>query len=161
MPAPKGNDYAKGNDGGRPSKFNDLNMDQVRTVARRGWTDIEMAEFFDVSDRTWYRWKVEHEEFCDALKEWKAEADERVERSLFERAVGYSHPEDKVFNNGGEALVVPTVKHYPPDTTAGIFWLKNRDKERWKDKQEVEVSGGPDLIDRIARARARAQCSEK
>ena len=79
--------------GGRPTKYEDLDLTKVKKVASKGWTDMEMADFFDVDRSTWYRWKGKHEEFCDSLKEWKAEADARVERSLYERACGYSHPE--------------------------------------------------------------------
>lgn len=123
---------------GRPSKFGAVDLDQVRMVASKGWTDDEMAAFFKVDRATWYRWKATHEDFCDALKAWKEQADARVERSLYERALGYSHPEDKIFNDGGDPLIVPTTKHYPPDTTAAIFWLKNRQPESWRDKNEVE-----------------------
>jgi len=126
---------------GRPSKFKDLDIDQVKKVAGEGWTDIKMADFFGVAESTWYKWKIDHPEFSEALKEWKAEADARVERSLYERAVGYSHPEDKIFNDGGQPLVVPTRKQYPPDTTAAIFWLKNRQSEQWRDKSETEHTG--------------------
>ena len=63
-----------------------------------------------------------------------------AENSLFKRINGYSHPEDKIFNNQGVELVVPTIKHYPPDTTAAIFWLKNRQKDNWRDKQEVDTN---------------------
>lgn len=128
---------------GRPSKYADVKqrLDEVRKLAERGWTDAEMADFFEVTEQTWNNWKGAHPEFFEALKEWKASADARVERSLYERAVGYSHHEDKIFNDSGEAMIVPTRKHYPPDTTAAIFWLKNRKKDEWRDKHEVEVIG--------------------
>lgn len=121
---------------GRPSKFHQLDLKQVEMLAKKGWTDNEMSEFFQVDRATWYRWKNRHPEFCDALKHWKDSADEVVERSLFERATGYAHPEDKIFMHEGEERVVPTVKHYPPDSTAMIFWLKNRKPEEWRDRQE-------------------------
>lgn len=125
---------------GRPSEYDSIDLDQVKALATRGWTDQEMADFFGVHVSNWYRWKGRHEAFREALKDWKAEADARVERSLYERAIGYSHPEDKIFNDGGTPLVVPTTKHYAPDTTAGIFWLKNRDRENWRDRQDVDAS---------------------
>jgi len=62
-----------------------------------------------------------------------------VVRSLFQRACGYSHPEDKIFQHEGNPVVVPTTKHYPPDATSAIFWLKNRDPANWRDKVEHEV----------------------
>ena len=68
--------------------------------------------------------------------DWKAVADHRVERSLYERACGYSHTEDKIFIHEGKPIIVPTVRHYPPDPTSMIFWIKNRQPEQWRDKVE-------------------------
>lgn len=121
---------------GRPTKYKDIDLKQVEALAKKGWTDSEMASFFEVHEATWYRWKHKHPDFCESLKNWKEFADDIVERSLFERATGYAHPEDKIFMHEGEETVVPTVKHYPPDTTAMIFWLKNRKPEQWRDRQE-------------------------
>lgn len=126
---------------GRPSKFKELDLEKVKKVASKGWTDLEMADFFEVAESTWYKWKVDFPDFSEALRLWKQEADERVERSLFERATGYTHAEEKIFNDGGEPMRVETRKHYPPDTTAAIFWLKNRNPEQWRDKTETEHSG--------------------
>ena len=125
---------------GRPSKFDKLNLDQVRKVAQKGWTDEEMADFFEVARSTWYKWKVDFPEFSDALKEWKNCADEIIERSLFERATGYSHPEEKIFQCDGNVIRADTIKHYPPDPTSMIFWLKNRKPDDWRDKRENESS---------------------
>lgn len=126
--------------GGRPSKYEKIDLKQVEMAARKGWTDEEMCEFFGVVRSTWYEWKLKHKEFSDSLKEWKEEANSRVERSLYERAMGYSVPEDKIFNQNGEPLIVPTTKNYPPDTAAAIFWLKNRNPEKWKDKQDIDFN---------------------
>jgi hypothetical protein len=136
---------------GRPTKFDKLDLDQVKSLATRGWTDQEMADHFKVARSTWSKWKIEHPEFSDTLKDWKDEADKRVERSLYERALGYNHPQDKIFNDSGKPLIVPTIKHYPPDTTAMIFWLKNRQPEDWRDKVETEHSGkiGFEGIERV------------
>lgn len=123
---------------GRPSKFDGLDRTQAEKLARAGWTDAQMADFFGVTTQTWDNWKKKDPEFFGALKDWKAEADHRVERSLYERAIGYEHPEDKIFQHGGEPVIVPTTKRYPPDTTAAIFWLKNRMRVEWRDRQEVE-----------------------
>lgn len=102
-----------------------------------GATDIELAEFFGVCKATINNWKKDYPEFLDSLKEAKAEADSKVVRSLYERANGYSHGEEKIFLHEGKPVKVAITKHYPPDTTACIFWLKNRQKEDWRDRHDV------------------------
>ena len=126
---------------GRSSLLDELDMDQVRKLAQAGWTDREMADFFKVSISTWYKWKASNESFREALKDWKDAADCRVERALYERAIGYEIPEDKIFNHNGEALVVPTIKHYPADSSAAMNWLKNRKPDRWRDRIDQQVTG--------------------
>ena len=125
----------------RKSKYQPEYVGQARKLCLLGATDAQLADFFNVSEVTLNAWKSKHPEFLKSLKEAKAELDSTVERRLFERATGYSHPEDKIFQHDGKPLVVPTTKHYPPDTTAAILWLKNRQPERWRDKQEHEHSG--------------------
>lgn len=127
--------------GGRPAKYKDTFAKQAEKLCVLGATDEDLADFFEVSVRTIIRWKSEHEEFCQALKVAKEEADNRVERSLYQRAVGYSFDSEKVFNYQGEIVRAQTREHCPPDTTAQIFWLKNRRPEQWRDKHDVEHSG--------------------
>lgn len=125
---------------GRPSKFEQV-KDMLYKMASYGMTDKQMADVVGVSEQTINNWKLKDPNFLESLKAEKEIADARVERSLFERATGYSHAEDKIFNDNGTPLVVPTVKHYAPDTTAAIFWLKNRKPREWRDKQDIEHSG--------------------
>lgn len=103
-----------------------------------GAKDTELAEFFDVSEQTINAWKKAHPTFLESIKKGKSIADGNVANSLYNRAIGYSHPEQKVFNNQGEILTHETVKHYAPDPTSGIFWLKNRQPKLWRDKQEID-----------------------
>jgi len=102
-----------------------------------GATDTELADFFGVTEQTLNNWKKSKDGFFEALKAGKSMADAQVASRLYERATGYSHAEDKVFVNNGEVIVVPTTRHYPPDSTAAIFWLKNRQPARWRDKHEL------------------------
>jgi hypothetical protein len=125
----------------RPSKFKSEYTGQAEKLAKLGATDIEVADFFEVDVRTLYRWKGEHEAFCQALKVGKAEADDRVERSLFARANGYEHDEVDIRVVGGEIVQTGIRKYYPPDTTAAIFWLKNRKPEQWREMKAVELTG--------------------
>jgi hypothetical protein len=123
--------------GGRPSDYGRVDLDQARILAEKGFTDQELADFFGVVRSTISLWKKEHPEFSDALKLGKEAADRKVERSLFERATGYSHPDTHFSAYEGIVTETPTTKVYPPDTTAAIFWLKNRKPDEWRDRQEV------------------------
>ena len=132
---------------GRPSKYKDEFAEQAYKLCLLGATDKELADFFEVDELTINRWKGSKKEFRKSLKAGKDEADAVIAQKLYHRAKGYEHPEDKIFNDNGSPLIVPTVKHYPPDTTACIFWLKNRQRNKWRDKTEQELTGkdGKDL----------------
>lgn len=125
----------------RPSKYKPEFAPQAAKLCLLGATDMEIADFFEVDVRTIYRWKAEYEEFCQALKAAKDVADERVERSLYARANGYEHDEVDIRVVNGEIVQTPIRKYYPPDTTAGIFWLKNRRPAQWRDKVETALVG--------------------
>lgn len=141
---------------GRPSSFKPEFVEQARKLAELGATDREAAEFFEVAESTLYLWKHTHPEFSEALKVGKETADARVEQSLYRRALGYSHDAVKVMSYEGAAFTEPYVEHYPPDTTAAIFWLKNRRPDLWRDKTEQDVNLKGDLATAIAEARHRA-----
>jgi hypothetical protein len=126
---------------GRPPDYNPGLCDKARKLCELGATDREIADFFEVSERTIHRWKIEHQDFCHSLKTAKETADERVERSLYHRAIGYSFDSVKIFNDKGVSLEVPFIEHVPPDTTAAIFWLKNRRPDQWREKTTQEVTG--------------------
>jgi hypothetical protein len=126
---------------GRPTEYQEQYVEQAAKLCALGATDADLADFFKVSIRTIERWRSVHPEFCRAVKEGKEEADDRVERSLYHRAVGYTFDAVKIFQHQGQVIEAPFREHVPPDTTAAIFWLKNRRKDEWRDKQEVEHSG--------------------
>ena len=144
---------------GRPSKFDERFVKQAEAMSALGLTDAEMAEVFDVSVRTLHRWKIESEPFCHALRIGKEVADERVARALFQNATGYEYTEQQAIkikkSQYEETVEVVTVeKHRPAETTAGIFWLKNRRKDEWRDKVDHELTGadgGPVQVQRIER----------
>lgn len=121
---------------GRPSKYKPAFVEQAAKLAALGATDREMADFFAVNEATLNRWKLEHQDFCASLKAAKEQADNRVERSLYNRAVGYSFDSEKVFHFQGAITRAPVVEHVSPDVTACIFWLKNRQPEQWRDKPD-------------------------
>jgi hypothetical protein len=125
---------------GRPTAFKPEFVEQAEQLCKLGATDQEVADFFKVSARTLYRWKGENEQFCQALKSGKVAADERVERSLYSRAIGYEHEEVDIRVIDHAIVQTPIRKYYPPDTTAAIFWLKNRRGQDWRDVKEVKMT---------------------
>lgn len=128
---------------GRPSAFKPEFVEQARKLCELGATDVELADFFHVSIATISNWKVAHREFLEALKLGKVAADDRVSTSLYQRAMGYSHDAEKIFMPSGAKKPVRVAyrEHVPPDTTACIFWLKNRRPEEWRDRTQHEHTG--------------------
>lgn len=126
---------------GRPSDYDPAYAAQAAKLCELGATDVEIANFFEVGLSTFYRWQTAHPEFREAIRAGKGPADERVERSLFLKATGYTFDSEKVFQFQGAIVRANTREHVPPDTTAAIFWLKNRRSAAWRDKQDVEHSG--------------------
>ena len=175
MKAPKGKkDEDTGKGRGRPPRYNAEFAEQAEKLCRLGLIDKEIASFFEVDERTIARWKKRHPEFCQALKRGKVLPDAEVADRLYQRACGFAHPEDRILQHLGVPVVVPTVKHYPPDTLACIFWLKNRRPDLWRDKASVEHTGrdgGPiqtaeeyrltpadeQMLDRILEGRAKVR----
>lgn len=128
-------------DVGRPSKYDTINLEQVEKLASYGLIDTEIADIVGISDKTLYNYENNFPEFLQAIQRGKDIADAQVVKSLYQRACGYSHPEDKIFCHEGQPVIVPTIKHYAPDTAACFIWLKNRRKEEWKDRREMAHSG--------------------
>jgi hypothetical protein len=129
--------------GGNNQLWKDGYAEMAQKACQAGFTDKELGDLFGVAQRTIDRWKLQHEDFAAALKIGKEPADDRVERSLFHKAIGYQAKAVKIFPPRGEdnkPLLVEYVEQVPPDTIACIFWLKNRRPEKWRDKTEVDHS---------------------
>ncbi len=122
---------------GRPTKFKDEYIIQANKLTLLGATDEQLADFFEVSVPTLDTWKKEHPEFLGSLKRGKAVFDDdTVEKSLCRRANGFMRTVERVSKDG----IVACMEEVPPDTTACIFWLKNRKPKEWRDRQEIEHS---------------------
>lgn len=146
----------------RPAKYDPVQHPKLaRELTGEGKTLTQIAKLFEVNRDTVTEWQNSHPEFSVAIKLGREDASERVERALFERAIGYSHPIVKpmVVSDGGgmgsHIEKVDLVEHYPPDTAACMSWLKNRKPEEWKDRQEVAVTGLEALAVRLVAARKR------
>lgn len=121
---------------------------QLEAWARDGLTDEQIAANIGISRSTLNEWKNKYSDISDTLKRGKEVVDIQVENALLKRALGYTYKEvtrEKVFNpETGQYELMPTkevTKEVVPDTTAQIFWLKNRRPEQWRDKRDVSVEG--------------------
>ena len=142
---------------GRPTKYKPEFDDLAYKFALLGATNKEMAGFFDVAESTFDLWRIAHPKFSGAITRGKVIADSKVAESLYRRALGYTHPEEKIFLNEGRIIRADTLKHYPPDTRAASLWLRNRQPALWRDQKDIVVKPGEadlrttqEIIDGIA-----------
>ncbi|MGF7537069.1 terminase [Providencia rettgeri] len=125
----------------RPTAYKKEYAEQARKLCLLGATDVDLAEFFDVAKSTINLWKKKHPEFSDSIKKGKTVADAEVAESLYKRAIGIEYTETKVSNDGSKKKQEVTKKFIPPDAVSAIFWLKNRQPSKWRDKPFVEDEG--------------------
>lgn len=134
----------------------------VEMWARDGLTDEQIAEKLDISVASFYNYKNEYLEFLESLKKGKEVADYEVENALFKKALGYNAKIKKAFKvkevlyeNGKRLKETERIEyaedevHIPADTTAQIFWLKNRKPNTWRDKQELEHKANNGILDEM------------
>lgn len=137
---------------GRPSKYKDIDLAKVEELAGYGLIDTQIASVLNICRATLNKYK-KNPEFIDTLKRGKAKADTEVVKSLYKRALGFEYDEIhresvEILQPGTKSLKLPAkkiktiTKLVYPDTTACIFWLKNRDPDNWRDKQEIGGSIG-------------------
>ena len=123
---------------GRPTKYKQEYNEQVYNLALLGATDEEFARFFKVTETTINNWKHSEPSFFESIKKGKEEADINVVKSLYKRANGYNTKETRISSGGENDAVTVIEKEVAPDTTAQIFWLKNRQPQKWRDRQIIE-----------------------
>lgn len=143
MGARKGNKNAVGNSGGGVSYYPKIiakagGLENIAKFMESGATGQQLAEHLGVLRITINVWRKKYPEFGEAYSAGKEAADDKIERSLFERAQGYEHDEDHVVYEDGRPKTYTAKKRYPPDVTACIFWLKNRRPDVWREKSEVD-----------------------
>lgn len=109
-------------------------------IANKGLTDKQIAKMLNITEQTLNNYKQQYPLFFESLKKGKLIADNNVEISLYQRAIGYSHPDVHITNYRGKIIITPIIRHYPPDPTSMIFWLKNRQPEKWREKSEQDVN---------------------
>lgn len=138
---------------------------KIEGWARDGLTDEQIAENMGICRDTLIEWKKKYSDISDTLKRGKEVVDRQVENALLKRALGYRYTETTKERIDGNLVVTKEVeKEVVPDTTAQIFWLKNRKPDVWRDKQNLQVEGSlntassltdEELEDRISRLRSK------
>jgi hypothetical protein len=137
---------------GKPTLFKPEFTEQVEKLCRLGYTDKDLALFFDVSINTIGNWKKRYPDFFAALRRGKLEADTNVAEALYRNATGLEYYENhpvklkrKFLDDTGKVIrteeyveLVRLKKHSRPDTTAQIFHLKNRRPDQWRDVKQVD-----------------------
>lgn len=114
---------------------------RLEAWARDGLTDEQLAAKIGITATTLYDWKNKYPVISEALKRGKEVVDVEVENALLKRAMGYEYTETRTETaDDGTVKTIVMQKTMPPDTTAQIFWLKNRRPAVWRDKQQVEHS---------------------
>src|SRR5215207_346766 len=152
---------------GRPTAYRREFCELAHNYCLLGATNAELAAFLDVCPRTIDNWIASHPAFAEAVREGRVVADGRVARCLYERAVGWRGTVERTVLHDGQERTLKNVVQYPPDTRACIFWLRNRRRAAWSEKNGAgpdDDSGGPErLLAELDAAgeRARAKALEE
>lgn len=126
--------------GGRPTAYRQEYCDMAFQHCLLGSTDKSLAKLFNISESTLNKWKLDHPEFSECIRKGKTEADARVASALFSRATGFVKKGcEKLFNYQGNVVRAEFKEYYPPDPTSIMFWLKNRQPDKWRDKQTTAL----------------------
>lgn len=148
-------------------KYNDHTNEQVYRLALLGLTDAEICVIVGISEHTLLYWKRNKKGFKEALERGKTPADARVADSLFQAAVGYSHKDVHILSNrikktyydedgkidyieeSNKPLLIPIIKHYPPNVVAAIKILALRQRENWAETKNISIENNLNLTKQI------------
>jgi len=131
------------NKGGRPTKYKEAFNDQVFEMALLGLSDSQMANILGITEQTLNNWKTEHPMFFESLTQGKENADGKVARAMYKRALGLTIIEEALTKDG---QVVQLRKELPPDTPAAKHWLANRQRKLWANNGESTFNTTEPLI---------------
>lgn len=123
---------------------------KIQGWARDGLIDKQIAHNMGVSWTTLKSWKNKFPELAEALQKSKEVVDREVENALFKRALGYWVTETKTTTYAdGTEKVEEIRKHIAPDTTAQIFWLKNRKPDQWREKNDLTLTPSNGVLESL------------
>lgn len=140
LPSPESADKEK--KVGKPTLYHEYVPAQVEMLAKEGLNNKQIAKSLGIGEKTFYEWLEKYPQLSHSLKKYRGLADIEVENALYRNAVGYNYKEQAVTNRGE---VVTVQKYHSPNTTAQIFYLKNRMPDRYKDKVEHELTLAEDI----------------
>lgn len=141
----------KGKQAGTINTWNTTIPSRAYRLSLLGLNQEELALAFGVSEKTIQSWMKGKPEFRKAVKLGTQEADGRVVQSLYKKATGYAYVEDVINVSHGVITVTPVQKFAHPETTAAIFWLKNRQRGHWSDVTKVEQTIQMDITSNDAK----------
>jgi hypothetical protein len=131
------------NKGGRPTKYKEAFNDQVFEMALLGLSDSQMANILGITEQTLNNWKTEHPMFFESLTQGKENADGKVAKAMYKRALGLTIIEEALTKDG---QIVQLRKELPPDTPAAKHWLANRQRKLWANNGESTMYTTEPLI---------------
>jgi len=157
--------------GGRPSKYKEIEkqLPAIILLYEKGCIDAEVAKAIGICEKTLNNYKNEHPEFLQPIKEAKEIENNKVIDSLLKRAHGFEYTEEHQegikqdeYDKDGKVIgfkVIPSKvkkikKMFPPETAACIFWLCNRDRANWQQRQSMEHGINSSISDLIKKANA-------
>lgn len=152
---------------GAPTLYKEIYNDQAFKLCLLGATDSELADFFDIAESTLNLWKTKHPEFVESIRAGKVAADLKIAGALYDGAMDRLIPTQQAvkvksvyWDENGKRCeketveVVEVMQGVPGDFRNQRFWLMNRQKDKWRDKQEQTISFGetvdPDLMQQLA-----------
>lgn len=132
---------------GRPTLLNkQLKEIAVRLASEKDMTLSKLASKLKIAESTLYLYLQKDRDFSEKIRDAMDMAEELVEISLFRRAIGYSHVEEKIFCHEGQIIRAKTMKHHPPSEAAAMWWLRNRRPDKWRDKPEADESDEKPIV---------------
>ncbi len=128
---------------GPPGKYDPARTpDKAYNLSLLGLKDVEIAQALDIVEDTLNDWKIRYPEISVSIKEGRESADSLVARRLFDRATGMTQKVEKAVATRAGVEIIEITETLAPDVRAQQIWLYNRQPGRWRDRRNVEVSGG-------------------